>query len=105
MMSVEQMGVRYEIVMTIEKARVRMVSRCSHEGNQVEAVVSSAANITADQLQITGTDSAEKEYSPGYLMCRASIKPMHVSYAIEDGKLVLTDPQRPKPLVLTRVGR
>jgi hypothetical protein len=29
---------------------------------------------------------------------------MNVSYSIEDDKLVLTDPQRPKPLVLTRVA-
>lgn len=103
MMNINQSGANYQIVMTVEPDTVRMTSRCSHNGNQVEAIVSSAAIITGDQLQITATDSDEKEHSPGYLSCRASIKPMHLNYAFEEGDLVLSDPKQTKPMVLKRL--
>ena len=96
-------AVSYEIIMTIDGQRVRMTSRCSEGDKTVEVEVSSAAEITADKLRITDTDSAQKEYSPGYLRCSAAIRPANLGYELSGGKLVLTDPDKPKPLVLSRI--
>ena len=102
MMKTERAGVSYVITMTIEPERVVMTSLCSHDGKTVEVEVSAGAQISARQLRITGSDRMQKEYSPGYLRCTAAVKPVSLGYAFEDGKLVLTDPQKPRPMVLSR---
>ncbi len=35
---------------------------------------------------------SNKEYSPGFLTCPASIAAMSVNYRLDDGKLILSDP-------------
>ena len=46
--------------------------------------------------------NVEREYSPGFLKCRASIKTGTLSYEVVDGKLVLTMAGQDKSHELSR---
>ena len=58
--------------------------------------------ITENTIAITEAKHVEKEYSPGFLNCRASIVPMSVNYRLDDGKLILSAPGTDESQALQR---
>ena len=77
---------------TINQDRIEVTSRCSYGDKQVEAKATAPARVTDREIQVTEARKVEKEYSPGFLQCRATITPMTVNYTLKDGKLILTVP-------------
>ncbi len=92
MMDVEQAGMHIYSTLTIRPDRVEALTRCSFGDKQIEANATTPAQITENKITITEGNQVEKEYSPGFLNCRASIVAMSVNYRLEDGKLILSDP-------------
>ena len=92
LMDLENAGMHIYTTFTIHSNRIDISSRCSYGDKQVEANATAVAEITEDEILVTEGSSVEKEYSPGFLKCRASIKPMRVNYRLNDGKLILTAP-------------
>ena len=92
MMDLENAGMHIVSTITIHPDRVEVMSRCSFGDKRVEAKATAPARVTESEIQVTEARNVEKEYSPGFLQCRASITPMTINYYLKDGKLVLTDP-------------
>ena len=92
MMDLENAGMHIYSTLTIRPDRIDVLTRCSIGDKQVEANATTAAQITENEITITESKQVEKEYSPGFLNCRASIVAMSVNYRLGDGKLILFDP-------------
>ncbi len=92
MMDLENAGMHIYSTLTIRPDRVDVLTRCSIRDKQVEANATTPAQITENEITVTEAKHVEKEYSPGFLNCRASIVPMSVNYRLDDGKLILSAP-------------
>ncbi len=92
MMDLENAGMHIYSTLTIRPDRVDVLTRCYFGDKQVEANETTPAQITENEITITEAKQVEKEYSPGFLNCRASIAAMSVNYQLDDGKLILSDP-------------
>ena len=46
--------------------------------------------LTESQIEVLEARSVEKEHSPGFLKCRATIKPMTVEYEVRGDTLVMS---------------
>ena len=102
MMDLEQAGMHIYATLTIRPDRVDALTRCSIGDKQIEANATTPAQITENRITITEGNQMEKEYSPGFLNCRASIVAMSVNYRLADGKLILSDPDTDKSHELQR---
>ena len=92
MMDLENAGMYIYSTLTIRPDRIDVLTRCSIGDKQVEANATTQAQITENKITITEAKHVEKEYSPGFLNCRASISAMSVNYRLDDGKLILFAP-------------
>ena len=102
MIDLENAGMHIYSTLTIQPDRVDVLTRCSFGDKQVEANATTPAQITEDEITVTEARHVEKEYSPGFLNCRASIVAMSVNYRLDDGKLILSDPDTDKSHELHR---
>ncbi len=92
MMDLETAGMHIHSTLTIRPDRVDVLTRCSAGNKRVEASATTPAQITENEIKVTEAKYVEKEYSPGFLTCRASISAMAVNYRLDDGKLILFKP-------------
>ncbi len=92
MIDLDHAGMHIYSTLTIRPDRVDVLTRCSFGDKRVEASATTPAQITENEITITEAKHVEKEYSPGFLNCRASIAKMSVNYRLDDGKLILFDP-------------
>ncbi len=92
MMDLENAGMYIYSTLTIRPDRIDVLTRCSIGDKQVEANATTPAQVTENEITVTEAKNVEKEYSPGFLNCRASISAMSVNYRMNDGKLVLFAP-------------
>ncbi len=92
MMDRDHAGMHIHSTLTIRPDRVDVSTRCSFGDKQVEANATTPAQITENEITVTEAKHVEKEYSPGFLNCRASISVMSVNYRLDDGKLILFKP-------------
>ena len=98
----ENAGMHIHSTLAIRPDRIDVLTRCSFGDKQVEVNATTPAQITENTITITEAKHVEKEYSPGFLNCKASIVAMSVNYRLEDGKLVLSDPDTGKSHELHR---
>lgn len=103
-LDVEQAGMHMRSTFTIHKDSIEVTSRCSYGDKQVEAKTSSPARVTDSEIQVTETRSVEREYSPGFLQCKANINAMTVAYTVKGDKLVLTVPDSGESHELSRAS-
>lgn len=92
MMDLETAGMHIHSTLTIRPDRVDVLTRCSFGDKHVDASATTPAQITENEITVTEARNVEKEYSPGFLTCRASISAMAVNYRLDDGKLILFKP-------------
>ncbi len=104
MMDRESAGMHIYTTLTIRPDRVDVSSRCSYGDKRVEASTSAPAQITEREITVTEAKSAENEYSPGFLTCRAAITPMSVNYRLSNGKLILFVPGKDESHELLRAS-
>lgn len=89
-MDLENAGMHIYTTFTIHPDRIDVASRCSYGDKQVEANATAPARVTENEITVTEARNVEREYSPGFLTCRAAIKTGTLSYKLVDAKLVLT---------------
>ena len=104
-MKLEQAGMTIRVILVINENQVTVSSACSFSELSVLAEVSSPAIITGNEIRVLESKHVMKEYSPGFLQCKASLKAETMQYQIRDGKLALTSPQQPQTVELPRVSR
>ncbi len=92
MIDLDHAGMHIYSTLTIRSDRIDVLTRCSFGDKQVEANATTPAKITENEITVTEARNVEKEYSPGFLNCRASIIAMSLNYRLDDGKLILSDP-------------
>jgi tetratricopeptide (TPR) repeat protein len=101
-MDLEQIGMRMQMNLIIKEDQLISYNVCSFKEHSVIAQTSSPAVITANEIQVLESSSVMKEYSPGFLQCRASIDVGNMQYQLRDGKLVLSMPGVDETFELSR---
>ena len=82
-------------------SNVRQIMSCSRDNESLLSQVDSAITITKDEITILDSDTHEER--DGTLVCRATISPGTLHYAISlDGATMTLSKAGQKPLVLTR---
>jgi regulator of sirC expression with transglutaminase-like and TPR domain len=97
-------GMTGRVTFTITENEVINTCTCSFPGYQVSVQVASPAVITASEIRTLESRSEMKEYRPGFLQCRASVKKGTMYYQLIDGKLILAESPTGEALALSRSG-
>ena len=85
----EVSGMTQVASLVIEQSRITTTNRCSHRGGTVAVRVASPAQITANQLTVLEAKHDSKGNFPN---CEVSLVRGTVSYRVQNGGLLLFDP-------------
>jgi hypothetical protein len=105
LMKLETGGMSIQFTLIIKEGEVIASNTCAFEDYSVLAEVSSPAVITSEEIRVLASNKVEKEYSPGFLRCNASVKKGNMQYQLEDKKLVLTMAGKDETVELSRIDR
>ena len=97
-------GMTGRVTLTIKENEVINTCTCSFPGYQVSVQAASPAVINASEIRTLESRSEMKEYRPGFLQCRASVKKGTMYYQLIDGKLILAESPTGEALALSRSG-
>jgi tetratricopeptide (TPR) repeat protein len=97
-------GMTGRVTLTIKENEVINSCACSFPGYQVTVQAASPAVITANEIRVLEARSETKEYRPGFLQCRASVKKGTMYYQLIDGKLILAESPTGEAMALSRSG-
>jgi tetratricopeptide (TPR) repeat protein len=97
-------GMTGRITLTIKENEIINTCTCYFPGYQVTVQASSPAVITATEIRALEARSEMKEYRPGFMQCRASVKKATMYYQLIDGKLILAESPSGEALALSRSG-
>ena len=97
-------GMTGRVTLTIKENEIINTCTCYFPGYQVSVQASSPAEITATEIRALEARSEMKEYRPGFLQCRASVKKGTMYYQLIDGKLILAESPTGEALALSRSG-
>ena len=97
-------GMTGRVTLTIKENQVINTCTCSFPGYEVSVQAASPAVITASEIRTLESSSEMKEYRPGFLQCRASVKKGTMYYHLIDGKLILAESPTGEALALSRSG-
>ena len=103
-LELKHVGMTARITFTIKENQLINTSSCSFPGYQVTVQATSPVVITATEIRVLEESSEMKEYRPGFLQCRASIKKKTMYYQLIDGKLVLAESPTGEGYMLSRSG-
>ena len=103
-LELKHVGMTARITFTIKENQLINTASCSFPGYQVTVQATSPVVITATEIRVLEERSEMKEYSPGFMQCRASIKKKTMYYQLIDGKLVLAESPTGEALALSRSG-
>ena len=103
LMVLESAGMTIRLTLIIKTGEVIASNTCSFQEYSVQAEVSSSAVITPDQIHILESNKVQKEYSPGFLGCKASVNKGDIHYQLEGDKLILTMAGRDETVELSRI--
>ena len=104
MLELKNLGITLQSTLTIEENQVIAVSNCSFGDYRVSVQTASPALITPKEIRILESSEAIKEYSPGFLRCRASLDVGELEYLLGEGKLLLFLPEEEETFELSRSG-
>ena len=105
LMKFESGGMSIQLTLIINEGEVIASNTCAFQEYSVLAEVSSPAVITPDEIRVLASNNVEKEHSPGFLQCNASLEKGNLQYQLEDGKLLLTMAGNDETVALTRIHR
>jgi tetratricopeptide (TPR) repeat protein len=103
-MELKNVGMTGQFTLTIKENQVMNSCTCSFQGYKVSVQAVSPAVITANEIRVLEASSDMKEYSPGFLQCRASVKKGTMQYQLIEGKLVLAESGKGEAMALSRSG-
>lgn len=105
LMKLETGGMSIQLTLIINAGEVIASNTCAFKEYSVLAEVSSPAVITSEEIRVLASNNVEKEHSPGFLRCNASLEKGNMQYQLEDGKLILTMAGIDETVELTRIHR
>ena len=103
LMKLERGGMSIQLTLIIREGEVIASNTCAFEEYSVLAEVSSPAVITSEEIRVLSSNKVEKEHSPGFLQCNASVQKGNMHYQLEDDKLVLTMAGNDETVELSRI--
>ncbi len=103
LMVLESGGMTIRLTLVINAGKVIASNTCSFQEYSVLAEVASSAVITPDEIQILETNKVQKEYSPGFLRCNATVNKGDMHYQLEGDKLILTMAGKDDTVELSRI--
>lgn len=103
LMKLERGGMSIQLTLIIKEGEVIASNTCAFEEYSVLAEVSSPAVITSEEIRVLSSNKVEKEHSPGFLQCNASVQEGNMHYQLEDDKLVLTMAGNDETVELSRI--
>ncbi len=86
---IEKFGMTHLASLVIEQSRITATNRCSYRGRTFVVRVASPAQTTANQLTVLEAKYDEKGNFPN---CQVSLVRGTVSYRLQNGRLLLIDP-------------
>ena len=105
LMKFESGGMSIQLTLIINEGEIIASNTCAFQEYSVLAEVSSPALITSEEIRVLASNNVEKEHSPGFLQCNASLEKGNLQYQLEDGKLLLTMAGNDETVALTRIHR
>ena len=105
LMKLEMGGMSIQFTLIINEGEIIASNTCAFKEYSVLAAVSSPAMITSEEIQVLASNTVEKEHSPGFLRCNASLEKGHMQYQLEDDRLILTMAGIDETVELTRIHR
>ena len=103
LMKLERGRMSIQLTLLIKEGEVIASNTCAFEEYSVLAEVSSPAVITSEEIRVLSSNKVEKEHSPGFLQCNASVQKGNMHYQLEDDKLVLTMAGNDETVELSRI--
>ena len=103
LMKFESGGMSIQLTLIINEGEVIASNTCAFKEYSVLAEVSSPAVITSEEIRVLSSNKVEKEHSPGFLQCNASVQKGNMHYQLEDDKLVLTMAGNDETVELSRI--
>ena len=99
------MGMTGQVRLMIDDNKVTTSNTCFFDGKQVYVETSSPALISSDEIHVLETNSNQKEYSPGFLKCKASIDKNVLQYHLSQETLNLQLSGNGDVMALSRTGK
>ena len=105
LMKLEAGGMSIQFTLIIKEGEIIASNTCAFKEYSVLAEVSSPAVITSEEIRVLASNNVEKEHSPGFLRCNASVQKGNMQYQLEDDKLILTMAGKDETVELSRIHR
>ena len=105
LMKLEMGGMSIQFTLIINEGEIIASNTCAFKEYSVLAELSSPAVITSEEIQVLASNNVEKEHSPGFLRCNASLEKGNMQYQLEDDKLILTMAGIDESVKLARIQR
>ena len=105
LMKFESGGMSIQLTLIINEGEIIASNTCAFQEYSVLAEVSSPAVITSEEIRVLASNNVEKEHSPGFLQCNASLEKGNLQYQLENDRLILTMAGMDKTVELTRIHR
>ena len=105
LMKLETGGMSIQLTLIINEGEVIASNTCAFKDYSVLAEVSSPAVITSEEIRVLASNNVQKEHSPGFLRCNASLQKGNMQYQLEDDKLILTMAGKDETVELSRIHR
>jgi hypothetical protein len=105
LMKLETGGMSIQLTLIINEGEVIASNTCAFKEYSVLAEVSSPAVITSEEIRVLASNNVEKEHSPDFLRCNASLQKGNMQYQLEDDKLILTMAGNDETVELSRIHR
>ncbi len=99
---VSDIGMKAQIKLLIDEDQVQTSTTCLYQNKKVHVQVASQANISNNEIHILENNIAQKEYSPGFLKCKASIEKTILKYELLNKALLVTMPDKNFKIQLVR---
>ena len=105
LMKLEAGGMSIQFTLIIKEGEIIASNTCAFKEYSVLAEVSSPAEITSEEIRVLASNNVEKEHSPGFLRCNASVQKGNMQYQLEDDRLILTMAEIDETVELSRIHR
>lgn len=99
----EDAGMTMVSIFAIHPDHIEIRSTCSYGEFTVVAQAQAPIRISESEIEVLEARNVEKEHSPGFLKCRAAIRPMTVGYEVRGDTLVMSMAGTDKTHELPRV--
>ena len=105
LMKLEAGGMSIQFTLIIKEGEIIASNTCAFKEYSVLAEASSPAEITSEEIRVLASNNVEKEHSPGFLRCNASVQKGNMQYQLEDDRLILTMAEIDETVELSRIHR